>query len=220
MAMMEPVSGLSEFVSVLAELRYGERSQYPFYCALLYTVAEGIDADLARYVDANWDELDAMTGDRCLVFVIGDVRDEAAAGHRPFSSAEVYRVADHLGVRPSTLPCAAFFARPDSSREVLRLRLVDYVADLGGKTQTETLTRAFRGMAAAVASCSPLSTDDRLDCLRRELLAERARIVGVKPSSSSERLRSAGETVESVEKVVVKGTSIATAVLGVLGLAL
>jgi hypothetical protein len=66
MAMMEPVRGLSQFVAVLADLRDGARSPYPFYCALLYTVAEGIDAELAAYVDAHCDELDAMTGDRGL----------------------------------------------------------------------------------------------------------------------------------------------------------
>ena len=113
MAVMEPLSSLSQFLSVLAELRFGQRAPYPFYCALLYTTAEGMDAELGRYVDRNWEELDAMTGESCLVFVLGDLRYEPAAGHRPFSSREVYRVAEHLGVRASALPCAAFFSRPD-----------------------------------------------------------------------------------------------------------
>src|SRR5437764_5143276 len=79
MAVMEPVSSLSQFLTVLTELRLGQRARYPFYCALLYTTAEGMDAALGRYVDRNWEELDAMTGETCLVFVLGDLRNEPAA---------------------------------------------------------------------------------------------------------------------------------------------
>ena len=111
MAVMEPVTGLQQFLTVLTELRFGQREGYPFYCALLYTVAAGLDADLARYVDEHEEELDAMTGDKCLVFRVGDVRSEPAAGHRPFSSHEVYRIAELLGVPARSLPCAVFFAQ-------------------------------------------------------------------------------------------------------------
>ena len=206
MAMMQPVSGLSEFVAALAQIHHGERSPYPFYCALLYTVAEGVDADLARFVDENWAELDAMTGDHCLVFVIGDTRDEPAVGDRPFSAKEVYRVADELGVRAGALPCAAFFADPGGSREVLRLRLREYLPE-------GHLMAPFRGIASALQRC-----DGDLDCLRRELVAERERLDG--DPSAREQLESAAATTAAVEKVVVGGSTIATTVLTVLGLVL
>ena len=213
MAMMEPVRGLSQFVAVLADLRDGARSPYPFYCALLYTVAEGIDAELAAYVDANWDELDAMTGDRGLVFVVGDVRDEPVAGHRAFSPAEVYAIAGHLGVRSSALPCAAFFTRPAASRDVLRLRLADY---LPAERTAPALTGAFRGIASALDRCAALPGDaDRLDCLRSELIRERELWLG--GPSATERLESAASAAGSMEKVVVSGATILTTVLGILG---
>jgi len=219
-AMMEPVSGLSAFLSVLAELRLGERAPYPFYCALLYTIAEGLDAELARYVDANWEELDAMTDDRCLVFVVGDVHMEAAAGHKPFSTQEVYRIADHLGVRASALPCAAFFSRPDHSREVLRVRLADYLVPSVGEADGSALTRGFRGMAAAMDRCVNVSDDSRLDCLRAELVREHQRASPAPSRSAGKELASAASTTEGVEKVLVGGATIASTVLRLLGIGL
>ena len=215
--MMAPISGLSEFVTILAQLEHGERSRFPFYCALLYTVAEGVDRELAQYVDANWEELDAMTGDACLVFVVGDVHEESVAGHRPFNAAEVYRIADHLGVRASALPCAAFFARPDSSREVLRLRLADYTRHAGAAAGSSSLTQAFRGIASATTRCTDRATDGRLECLREELEREHRRVA---PSHqpAEDRLQSAAGSVEAVEKVLVGGKTIATTVLGVFGI--
>jgi hypothetical protein len=221
MAMMEPLSGLSQFLSVLTELRLGERSPFPFYCCLLYTVADGLDTDLARYVDANWEEMDAMTGDSCLVFVVGDRKTEAAAGHKPFSPQEVYRIADHLGVRPTALPCAAFFADPEGSREMLRVRLTDYIGHIGhieSNVDGATLTRAFRSMSSALTRCSAMPAETRLDCLRRELIQEQELAFGPKPSSAGERLSSAASTVGSVEQVVVGGATIATTVLRLLGI--
>jgi hypothetical protein len=220
MAMMEPLSGLSQFVSVLTELRLGERSPFPFYCALLYTVAEGLDTDLARYVDSNWEEMDAMTAETCLVFVVGDRQTEAAAGHKPFSAQEVYGIADHLGVRPTALPCAAFFAEPDASREVLRVRLADYLGHIEGQASGATLTRAFRSMSAALARCTAISTATRLDCLRSELIREQQLAFGQPHPSSGERLSSAVSSVDSVEKVIVGGATIATTVLRLLGIAM
>lgn len=217
--MMEPLSGLSEFISVLAQLKYGERSPYPFYCALLYTVAEGVDADLARFVDQHWEELDGMTGGNCLVFVVGDARPEAAAGHRAFAAAEVYRVADELGVRASALPCAAFFVEPDESRDVLRLRLADYLFDAEPASMSG-MTAGFRGIATALSRCSSLDRDAGLDCLRDELVRERARLLGARGASASEHLESAAATTATLEKVVVSGATIASTVLGVFGIAL
>jgi hypothetical protein len=218
-AMMEPLSGLSDFLSILAELRFGQRSTFPFYCALLYTIAEGLDAELARYVDADWDELDGMTGEHCLVFVIGDARTEAAAGHRPFTPAEVYRVAEHLGVGPSSLPCAAFFTSPETSQEVLRIRLADYLlAASDGATPPETLHQGFRRLAAAVRHCGGLPEGERLSCLRERLVAEHERLFGAPPPSAGERLQTAGNYAGALAKVVTVASPLAAVFEHVFGL--
>jgi hypothetical protein len=213
--MWEPIRGLSEFLAVLHRLESGELSPFPFYCALLYTVAGGVDAELARFVDTNWDELDGMTGDNCLVFVLGDARDEAAAGHRPFTVQEVYRVAEELGVKPRALPCAAFFTEPARSREVLRLRIGEYLPDGSAGAAGERLTTAFRGIASALSSCVRDDRRGELDCLRTELGKEHARFAG-RPSGR-EQLEAAASTTEALEKVVVSGATIATTVLRALG---
>jgi len=226
MAVSEPVSSLSQFISVLTQLQLGERAPYPFYCALLYTTAEGLDVTLARYVDRNWEELDAMTSDNCLVFVLGDLRMEPAAGYRPFSSREVYRVAEHLGVRPGSLPCAVFFSRPDHSREVLCVRISAYLGLPANQSDEQTLTRAFRSMSSAIARCARLDVDGRIDCLETELTSEQRRAFPDTASSSDDHLRpsvtdelaSAAETVGSVNTLLVAGTTIAATISRALGI--
>src|ERR687884_465067 len=37
----EPLGSLEAFLAVLADIERGDRAPYPFYCALLYTNAEG-----------------------------------------------------------------------------------------------------------------------------------------------------------------------------------
>lgn len=229
-AHMKPVSGLRGFTRHMSAVAEGTGRAYSVYCALLYTVAEGADAEIARYVATHWDELDAMTSNRCLVFVIGETgfryRD-AGIDYSPqrvpggstlmpdqLSPAQVYRVADYLGVRPTALPCAAFFVRPQSSREVLRLRLADYVPDA---SDPEQMTRSFRGIATATETCRKAPMSERLDCLREELVRERERMVPRVGPSPAERVDAAAATVESVEKVLVSSTTIAGALLRVLG---
>jgi hypothetical protein len=220
MAVMEPVTGLQQFLTVLAELRFGQREGYPFYCALLYTVAAGLDADLARYVDEHEEELDAMTGDRCLVFRVGDVRAEPAAGHRPFATHEVYRIAELLGVSQRSLPCAVFFAEPDASRELLTLRLASFVrAEPTGETSAQTLNRAFRGIATALDDCSRLPVDERLACLRASLRAEHERLGGREaPPTVGERIQDAGATAEAAGSIITLGTTIAVAAAKAFGI--
>jgi hypothetical protein len=127
-------------------------------------------------------------------------------------------VAEHLGVRASSLPCAAFFSRPDHSREVLRVRISDYLGPRAPEADDQTLTRAFRGMSAAVARCAHLDADGRIDCLRAELIREQREAFPAATPPTGDKLASAASTVDPVEKVVVGGTTIATTVLRALGI--
>lgn len=213
MAPLEPVGGLWEFLAILSELGAGEREPYPFYCALLYTVAEGLDAELSRYVDEQWDELDAMTGDTCLVFVVG-AGPCADVGNRPFAPHEVYRIAEHLGVRPSALPCAAFLSQPNQSRDVLRVRLTDF---LRASSRAATMTDRFRGIASALNRCADSGDDGRLECLRTSLVDEYRRWNQQPTATASGKLDAAVTAAGSVEKVVAAGTTVGAALMRVLG---
>ena len=120
--MMEPLTGLTELIAVLSALERGEKAGFPIYCALLFTAEDGLDEQISRFVGQHWSELDDMTGDDCLVFVVGDRDPEQVIGGRRFAPREVYSIARELGARADALPCACFFVDPSSSREVLRVR--------------------------------------------------------------------------------------------------
>jgi hypothetical protein len=207
----EPLGSLEAFVAVLSEIERGDRPPYPFYCALLYTTAGGTDARVSEYLESNWQDLDGMTGDRCLVFLIADNAPIPIVRGREFTPTEVYRVADELGIRASSLPCAAFFADPAGSRELLRVKLSEY---LPPEATGPTFTSAFRGIADALNRCRPLDRDGRLDCLRAELVEEHKRL---QPGpSADERVQQAGQRADSLQKVLTLGTSIAAVIGGVL----
>jgi hypothetical protein len=131
----------------------------------------------------------------------------------------VYRIAEHLGISPRDLPCAAFFAVPDASREMLTLRLGSFVgADPDGQTSAQTLNRAFRAIATALDDCSRLPKDSRLACLRESLRVEHERLVGRTTSTPvSERVRDAGATADAAGSIITLGTTIAAAVAKALG---
>ncbi len=65
--------------------RLGE-AIHAFGCALLHAGERGLDGLIAEYVAEAIDDLDAMTGDACVVFVF-DLHD----GDRSATAAEVYR---------------------------------------------------------------------------------------------------------------------------------
>jgi hypothetical protein len=215
MAMMQPISGLTEFIAALSALERGQDAGYPFYCALLYTVEDGLDERIAQFVADHWWELDDMTGDECLVFVVGDRDEEQVVGGRRFAPREVYSIARELGAKPDVLPCACFFVDPSTSREVLRLRLRDYLPPPERRAEDD-LTRAFRGIAAALQSCAAEASETRLACLRAELTEQHSRLLGRQSPAEQASHASGG----SFERVLASGASIASSIATVLGIVL
>ena len=59
-----------------------------------------------------------MTGEDCLVFVVGDRDQEQVVGGRRFAAREAYSIGRELGAKPDVLPCAYFFVDPATSRDV------------------------------------------------------------------------------------------------------
>lgn len=206
----EPLGSLEAFLAALEDIEAGQKPAYPFYCALIYTAAGGADARISDYLAASWEELDGLTGDKCLVFLIADRAPRPIVRDRPFTPAEVYRVADELGVRASALPCAAFFVDPATSRELLRVQLGKY---LPADPDHAILTDAFRGIADALHRCRPASQSTRLDCLRAELIEEHEHLMPA--VSTGQRLQEAGAWSDALQKVVTVGASIAAVIAGV-----
>jgi hypothetical protein len=210
---MEPVHGIREFVDALARLEAGQEAPYPFYCVLLCTAAEGLDAELSAFVDKHWEELDAMTDTNCLVFVVG--KGPCADPDRQFAPKDVYRIAEHLGVRSSALPCAAFFSRPDQSPDVLRVRLETFLR--GGPVEGKMITR-FRGLATALNRCAGIRDEgDRLERLREALLEEHG-WWNHRTTTTGEKLDVAASTAGVIEKVLAVGATVGGTLLKALGI--
>jgi hypothetical protein len=109
----------------------------------------------------------------------------------------------------------------DTSAELLRVRLADYVgARPVVETTPETLNRAFRGIASAIEieNCTAVAEETRLACLRQQLIVEHQRLAGAAAPSLSESVREAGTTAESANKIITLGTTVAVAVGKALGI--
>lgn len=213
--MMQPISGLTDFLAVLSALERGEDAGFPIYCALLFTSEEGLDQRIGVFVAEHWWELDDMTANDCLVFVIGDRDHEQVLGGRQFTPNEVYSVARELGAKADVLPCACFFVDPSTSRDVLRLRLRDYLPPSEPSGDGD-LTRGFRAIGSALQSCAQCPVDERLDCLRAQLIEQHRRLVGDRESDAA----GSQESGRSFERVLASGASIASSIATVLGIVL
>jgi hypothetical protein len=228
-----PVRGAGDFFAALAAIERGEMRAYPTHCALLYTAEEGLDQAIARYVSESFGELDAMTGDDCLVFVVDDVQSDwrpqesnwrSPVHAAPLSRSDVYRIARALGIAPSSLPCAAFFVHPSGSEDLLTLRLGPYMpTDAHG---TSTVAPMFRAIASATRTCAEDPDEARLTCLRGALEREHARMTqlgfgrDVEPSKRRGLFRTAGDTAASVNSIHLAGKTIAAAFAEALGIPL
>jgi hypothetical protein len=212
--MMQPISGLTEFLALLSRLERGEAGGFPIYCALLFTTEGGLDERIAHFVADHWWELDDMTADDCLVFVVGDRDQEQVVGGRRLVPSEIYSVARELGARADVLPCACFFVEPASSRDVLRLRLRDYIPGADPPAEDD-LTRAFRAVGSALQTCATRPADQRLDCLRAELTHQHERLVGDRGSTGGP-----AQSLGRAERVLASGASVAASIATVLGIVL
>ena len=212
--------GAGGFFVALEAIKRGEMQAYPIYCALLYTAEEGLDEKIARYVSESFGELDAMTSEDCLVFVVDDVNADWLPGQSgeqhampPLNRSDVYRLAEELGIPPSPLPCAAFFIRP-SAKELLTLPLNVYVPT--DTTGVPAIVPTFRAIASATRTCAKKPRDDRLKCLdvalKRERKAMRAR------RSVQDVVGEVGETAGSINKIRDAGMSIAMVIAAFFGI--
>jgi len=154
-----------------------------------------------------------MTGNDCLAFLIDDVKDdrirrEGEDRPRPFDRSEVYRVAEHLGIAPNELPCAAFFIQPTETRELLLFPLVD---DIRLRNDgTPDLSAVFRAIASACRDCAEAPETKRLDLLRTRLEENRKTI-----SSRPSKLQAWADSASSIHTVyAAAATIIASLVTG------
>jgi hypothetical protein len=82
-----------------------QADQYPFFCVVLYTPGNGVNARLHKYVRSHWNILDSLTGDNCLLLAIENMKSELSIDIEKFKPEDVYKIARYLG-------CTGYFAHP------------------------------------------------------------------------------------------------------------
>jgi len=166
---MNPIRSLEEVIEHWDIFEGRWRSLYAFF---LYT---NEDRNIARYVREYFRELDRLSGNECLIFLIDkpprtweeeartrDYWEEFTFRTRvwegfkevmPYDKSRAYEIAEFLGIQPSLIPCIVFF-RNINEREI-------FVYPLDNSWSDGRLTREFRELFSAIREgCENIGDDD------------------------------------------------------------
>ncbi|MFN8474289.1 MAG: hypothetical protein U0822_18995 [Anaerolineae bacterium] len=165
---MRPVYSLQDLTFLLEQEKQAAVGSngplFPYYCALLYTLINGLDGHLHQYVRSRWDLMNGLTGNACLLMTLEDVSRQPTSAE--FRAEDVYAIARKLGASVDALPCMIFFTDPETTNDTYLLKLKDVFPDYRQLTDDD-LTTFFRRLAAAIDDCHAQSpTDQHLTCLR------------------------------------------------------
>lgn len=165
---MRPVYSLQDLNVLLEQQKAsGGEPLFPYYCALLYTLVNGLDGHLHQYIRSRWDLMNGLTGNACLLMTLEDVSRQPTSAD--FRAEDVYAIARKLGASVDALPCMIFFTDPETTNDTYLLRLKDVFPDYRQLTDDD-LTTFFRRVAAAIDDCHErVPTDQHLACLRSGL---------------------------------------------------
>lgn len=196
--MMRPVYSLQDLTYLLDQPKEAgaapDGEPFPYYCALLYTLVNGLDGRLHEYVRARWDLMNGLTGDACLLVTLEDVSRPAASAE--FRAEDVYAIARTLGASVATLPCMVFFTNPQTRNDTYLLRLKDVFPDYT-QLADDDLTSFFRRVAAAIDDCHARSSvEQRLPCLRQTL----SRLWPTTPTTATE-----ATTLQAINTAMLPG---------------
>jgi hypothetical protein len=142
---VDPITSIEEIVRYWHISEDNEASTHAFF---LYTTE---DKNIARYVRENFFELDKLSGEECLIFLIDNPpkseRDEVRAREywrevelktpvwtgftkvMPYDQATAHEIGTYLGIHPRDIPCITFF-RSIHDRQLVIYRLDNSWTDL------------------------------------------------------------------------------------------
>ncbi len=168
---MRPVYSLQDLTFLLDQQKQSDPgasgSPFPYYCALLYTLVNGLDGQLHTYIRGRWDLMNGLTGNSCLLMTLEDVSRQPTSAE--FRAEDVYAIARTLGASVDALPCMIFFTDPETRNDTYLLKLKDVFPDYRQVTD-DALTAFFRRVAAVIDDCyARQPADGRLSCLRDAL---------------------------------------------------
>ncbi|MFN8476182.1 MAG: hypothetical protein U0822_28710 [Anaerolineae bacterium] len=195
---MRPVYSLQDLNFLLEQQKQAAAGSddplFPYYCALLYTLVNGLDGHLHQYIRGRWELMNGLTGSACLLMTLEDVSRQPTSAE--FRAEDVYAIARKLGASVDALPCMIFFTDPETTNEIYLLRLKDVFPDYRQVTDDD-LTSFFRRVAAAIDEChAQAPTDQHLACLRTALN-------GLWPATAATAAETT--TAQAINTVVVEG---------------
>jgi hypothetical protein len=152
---VDPITSIEEIVRYWPISEDDGASAHAFF---LYTTE---DKNIARYVREHFFELDKLSGEKCLIFLIDNPPksglDEARAREywrevefktpvwtgftevMPYDQATAHEIGEYLGIHPRDIPCITFF-RSIHDRQLVIYRLDNSWTDL---ELTEELRELF-----------------------------------------------------------------------------
>ena len=166
---MNPIKSLEE---IRKHWKIFEDRWKTLYAFFLYT---NEDRNIARYVREYFRELDQLSGNTCLIFLIDKPprtwEEEARTREywkeftfrtwvwegftevMPYDRSKAYEIAEFFGIFPNHIPCIVFF-RNINERELL-------VYPLDNSWSDERLTREFRELFSAIREgCENIGDDN------------------------------------------------------------
>src|SRR5689334_13251657 len=120
----QAVKSYSGFRTLLDRILNQGKDKYPFYCLLLYTPENELNARLHKYVTSHWDILDELTGSNCLLMAIENIGREIPI--EKFKPKDVYRISRYMGAPVDTIPNMIFYTEPGASRKTQVLKLKEF----------------------------------------------------------------------------------------------
>jgi Phage capsid family len=215
-----PAGSAGEVFSRLDELR-----DFPFYGVLLYEPAagpegavKGLDGTVRDYVVANWDALNAITGEHLALVVLDDLASlfarEAKAEMRPspearqFRPEDVYQAADLLGVDPAALPCLYLFNGSNPQGTTTTAVVVELRKLVPADAEVDEMHQFFRVLATA---CKTVNTEGKGKSPAKQLRKLLSELQSSGFPGKKVEIRDRAQTVTAVLNVVAALLGLKTA---------
>ncbi|WP_298693793.1 hypothetical protein [uncultured Sulfuricurvum sp.] len=118
---------------IVSKEYYDENYINSFNGIVAWLLYSDMDTPFAAYVKTNWDALDMMSGDHCLITVIDNKTNDANRfwndlhvsnnsrhlNFKPYDKNTHVKIADELGIDYTNMPCIVFYEKTDSKEHVV-----------------------------------------------------------------------------------------------------
>lgn len=119
---------------IVSKENYNEKYINSFNGIVAWLLYSDMDTSFATYVKTNWDALDRMSGNHCLITVIDNNSNDANRfwhelnvsvqnswhlNFKPYDKNTHIEIADELGIDYMNMPCIVFYEKTDSKEHIV-----------------------------------------------------------------------------------------------------